>query len=278
MKFLLFGTGDYYDRYKKWFPKEDVVALLDNSLTKQGTCLDDIPIVSPKEGVQLPFDHVVILSFYVEEMRNQLKHLGVSEDRICHFFDLRFLLHWKERKMPVQYDGKAEEVLFSRETKKEKILLLSHDLNLGGPALALYHAAKSLRKSGYEVIYGSMLDGPLKEKLLVEQIPVVVDCNLQMETMREADWLGSFSLLICNTISYYVFLSERNTKIPVIWDSSSACSLWKIRPFTPSWIYAAVPAALEIRQGTPCIMASAAAVGIGSSLDGQIIISESSKI
>ena len=51
MKFLLFGTGDYYDRYKKWFPKEDVVALLDNSLTKQGTCLDDIPIVSPKEGV-----------------------------------------------------------------------------------------------------------------------------------------------------------------------------------------------------------------------------------
>lgn len=31
MKFLLFGTGDYYERYKKWFDKEDVLALLDNS-------------------------------------------------------------------------------------------------------------------------------------------------------------------------------------------------------------------------------------------------------
>ncbi len=217
MKFLLFGTGDYYDRYKKWFPKEDVVALLDNSLTKQGTCLDDIPIVSPKEGVQLPFDRVVILSFYVEEMRNQLKHLGVSEDRICHFFDLRFLLPWKELKKSIQYYGKAEEVLSSEETKRKKILLLSHDLNLGGPAIALYYAAVTLRNHGYEAVYASMLDGPLKEKLLAEQIPVVVDCNLQMETMREADWIGSFSLLICNTISYYVFLSERNAKIPVIW-------------------------------------------------------------
>lgn len=31
MKFLIFGTGDYYERYKKWFPPKDVLALLDNS-------------------------------------------------------------------------------------------------------------------------------------------------------------------------------------------------------------------------------------------------------
>lgn len=32
MKYLLFGTGDYYNRYKKWFESADVVALLDNAV------------------------------------------------------------------------------------------------------------------------------------------------------------------------------------------------------------------------------------------------------
>ena len=39
MKFLIFGTGDYYERYKKWFPSKDVLALLDNSPQKQHTVI-----------------------------------------------------------------------------------------------------------------------------------------------------------------------------------------------------------------------------------------------
>ena len=71
-KILLFGTGDYYNRYKKWFPREDVQALLDNAPDKQDTLLDGIPVVSPKQGVQLPYDIIVILSFYVKTMKRQL--------------------------------------------------------------------------------------------------------------------------------------------------------------------------------------------------------------
>ena len=37
MKILLFGTGDYYNRYKKWFAQQDVIALLDNSEQKHHT-------------------------------------------------------------------------------------------------------------------------------------------------------------------------------------------------------------------------------------------------
>lgn len=50
MKFLIFGTGDYYNRYKKWFAHEDVVALLDNSQQKQYTFMDKTKILPPKEG------------------------------------------------------------------------------------------------------------------------------------------------------------------------------------------------------------------------------------
>ena len=42
MHFLLFGTGDYYNRFKKWFPRENVLALLDNSPVMQYTIVDGI--------------------------------------------------------------------------------------------------------------------------------------------------------------------------------------------------------------------------------------------
>lgn len=217
MKFLLFGTGDYYERYKKWFRKEDVIALLDNSPSKQNTMIDEIKVLSPEEGIKLPFDVIVILSFYVKEMRSQLIELGVSEDKITHFYGLHKLIDINESGKPIQYYGNAKELLGSNAETEKKILLLSQDMTLGGPAIALFHAAEVLVKNGYQVVYASMLDGPLRDVLLSAGIPVIVDVNLQIETMKNAGWTKGFSLIFCNTINYHVFLSERDARIPVVW-------------------------------------------------------------
>ncbi len=218
MKYLIFGTGDYYNRYKKWFAKEDIVALLDNAPHKQNTYIDNIQIVSPQQGVQLAYDAVVILSFYVKGMKRQLRELGVPEERIFHFYDLHKLICRAENgvtgayKKPIQYYGGAE----NRE-KASCTLLLSQDLTLGGPAIALFHMARVLRDKGDGVVFASMLDGPLRDILLAEGIPVIVDVNLQIETMREAGWTAGFSRIVCNTINYHVFLSKRDTQIPILW-------------------------------------------------------------
>ena len=218
MKYLIFGTGDYYNRYKKWFARENIAALLDNAPDKQNTYLDGIQILSPEQGVQLAYDAVVILSFYVKAMKRQLVELGVPEEKMYHFYDLHKLICQAENgsaaayKKPIQYYGGAEKV-----KKASCTLLLSHDLTLGGPAIALYHMAKVLRAQGDEVVFGSMLDGPLRDTLLAEGIPVVVDVNLQIETMREAEWTSGFSRIVCNTINFHVFLSERDTEIPALW-------------------------------------------------------------
>ena len=217
MKFLLFGTGDYYERYKKWFRREDVAALLDNSPKKQNTIIDEVKVLSPEEGIRLPFDVVVILSFYVKEMRSQLMKLGVSEDIIYHFYDLHKLIDINEFRKPIQYYGNAKELIESNLETEKKVLLLSQDMTLGGPAIALFHAAEVLVKNGYQVLYASMLDGPLRNKLQSAGIPVVVDVNLQIETMKDADWMKDFSLIFCNTINYHVFLSERDVGIPIVW-------------------------------------------------------------
>lgn len=218
MKILIFGTGDYYERYKDWFAAEDIVALLDNSPTKQHTVVDGKEVFSPQEGVRLVYDAVVILSFYVKAMKRQLTELGVTEDKIYHFYDLHELIccgtdgQRADYKKTILYYGGAENV-----RKEETVLLLSHDLTMGGPALALCHMAQILKRQGRQVVMASMMDGPLRKVLVEEGVPVVVDHNLQVETMREAEWTWDFSMIVCNTVNFHVFLSERPEEIPVLW-------------------------------------------------------------
>lgn len=215
MKYLIFGTGDYYERYKAWFDKRDVAALLDNAPGKQNTMIDGIRVMAPAEGVKLTYDCVVILSFYVKEMRRQLTDLGVAEDRIYHFYDLHRLFDVNKCSLDVQCFGASSEALDCHN--KNRILLLSQDLTFGGPALALFHMAIVLQKQGHQVVYASMLDGPLKAQILDHGIPVVVDRRLQIGTMRQIEWTDNFSIVVCNTINFHVFLSDRDDRIPVIW-------------------------------------------------------------
>lgn len=217
VKYLLFGTGDYYERYKKWFDSSDVAALLDNSLSKQNTFVDGIKVLAPEEGIKLDFDVIVILSFYVKAMKAQLLELGVDEGCIYHFYDLHRLLGRQKASDPIRYYGGARELLLSEDRASKKVLLLSQDLTFGGPSIALFHVAQVLTKNGYKVIYASMLDGVLREKLLSCDIPVIIDENLMVHTMRDIDWIRGFSLIFCNTINFHVFLSDRGSRIPVVW-------------------------------------------------------------
>lgn len=205
MKYVLFGTGDYYNRFKHWFDGRDVVAVLDNDPKKQGTIFDGYPVMAPTDINSIEYDAIVILSFYITEMKKQLKELGVSPEHIFHFYDIHDLFL------------NDEKHFYETTLGVKSILLLSHDLSLGGPALALYHAAVVLKHSGYEVVYASMLDGELRNKLEDSLIPVVIDERLQISTMNELEWTRRYDLIICNTINYNIYLSERDEQIPVIW-------------------------------------------------------------
>ena len=220
MRYVLFGTGDYYQRFRHWFEAREVVAILDNDINKQGGFIDGRPVISPKDITNLDFDAVVILSFYVTEMKNQLIGLGIDASRIFHFYDLNELFSREEGFENLFSDAvpsvnAAAGLLHG--TDKKRILLLSHDLSLGGPALALFHAATVLKKAGYGIAYASMIDGELRYRLKEERIPVIVDERLQIGTMKQLRWTSYWDLLICNTINYHVFLADRDKNIPVIW-------------------------------------------------------------
>ena len=203
--YVLFGTGDYYQRFRHWFRSRNVLAILDNDRSRQGTVLDGRLVIPPEEVTGLPLDAVVILSFYVTEMKKQLMDLGIPGDKIFHFFDLHDLFRAEN----------SEAV--NRVESMKCVLLLSHDLSLGGPALALFHTALVLRENGYDITFASMLDGPLRERLEEEFIPVMIDKRLQISTMEELPWTEKFDLIFCNTIHFHTFLSRRDTDIPIIW-------------------------------------------------------------
>lgn len=215
MRLLVFGTGEYYKRYKKWLANQDIVALLDNSPAKQNTTMDGKEILSPQKGICREFDAVIIMSFYVKAMKAQLKGLGVAEEQIYHFFDLRKLIDLEKNRQGIQYYGISQQEL--KDRAKVSIALLSTDLAFGGTALALFHMAKALHRAGYAIVFASMMDGPLRKRVEMCKIPVVIDPNLQLATMRETEWVSEFRLIVCNSINYYLFFLERDFKIPVIW-------------------------------------------------------------
>lgn len=155
------------------------------------------------------------MSFYIKAMKRQLIELGVMEEKIYHFYDLRSLV-WPPGNSPrIQCYGIDENVL--NDKMDGKIVLLSTDMDLGGTAMALFHMAKVLKEQGYPIVFASMMDGVLRESVLECGVPVVVDSNLQLAVMRETAWVSKARLIICNAVNYHIFLSDRDTRIPIIW-------------------------------------------------------------
>lgn len=209
MKVLLFGTGEYYQRYKVWFEDEEILALIDNSKEKQGTYFDGREIISPNLVNEYDYDAIFVLTFAIVDIKNQLIECGVDEKKIHTFYEINNLIYSSGKRK------KIETYLWNNDERE--IVLLNSDLSLGGPALALFNVALILKEKGHSVVYASMVDGPLRTLLVDNEIPVIVDNNLLAETMIDNIWINDFSLVICNTINYHVFLSNRNTDIPVVW-------------------------------------------------------------
>lgn len=94
---------------------------------------------------------------------------------------------------------------------------MSYDLNLNGASLALYYAARCLNDAGYHIVVASWDDGQLRYMLNDKGIPVIVDQKLELRTEKQITWLRGLNKVLCNTLMYYHFLSDRNMGTRFIW-------------------------------------------------------------
>lgn len=218
MNVLLFGTGDYYRKYRDWFKREDILGLVDNDETKSGTLVDGCKVYLPGEAVRLPYDCVVILSVHEEAMRGQLVELGVPDEKIYVFSQLHRHPELTAADLAVCFWG--NDKTFSRmlpDRQEDTVLLMSHNLDFNGASLALFYLAKILVKNGFSILFVSWSDGALRQHLYEENIPVVIDPNLQIRTQREVEWTHGFHRIICNTLNYYQFLADRSLEDKIVW-------------------------------------------------------------
>lgn len=213
-KIILFGTGDYYKKYRKWFDKANVIALLDNNVDIQGNRLNDITIYSPNQISSFSYDYIYILSLREKEMRSQLLDLGVDPNKIKSWRNLILDHKW--------YADKREIVKYNyslnRNSKTgESILLITDNLERTGGNIAELYMAKALSESGYDVTVASYTDGPLRQDILYKNIQFVIDPNLQVETLEDITDIHKYSVVILNTIYVYMMLMRKPKDIPVLW-------------------------------------------------------------
>ena len=58
------------------------------------------------------------------------------------------------------------------------------------------------KQHGQKVVIGTMQDGTLRKTLVEENIPVIVDSDLQVANMKDIVWTHGFKKILCNTIGF----------------------------------------------------------------------------
>lgn len=218
-RILIFGTGDYYQRYCKWLNHYQIIALIDNDSHKQGTLLDGYPVMSPQSAICLKYEFIVILSIHDKEMREQLVSLGVNPKQIYNQNDLYLFQRDLDVKPVRIYKKKYVELHDSRDVDYNaagKIVIFSNDLYINGASMAVVNVASVLAAT-YDVIVATSEDGYCRQILNDRCIDVIIDENISVLSMEQIEWLSGARLIICNTIHFYRFLAKRCGDIPTIW-------------------------------------------------------------
>ena len=222
MGILVFGAGKSftsgYARY--WLEQLDILAVIDNDITKQGSKIFGYPILPPADGLKLDYECIYILGKYANEMFEELIGYGVERDKIKTEKDI-----YKEplKFKPLIWYGMLENEVSVLDTNYYKnrtvnVLLISYDLGCNGAMMALVSLAKALRKLSYNVTVASGYNGIMRNELVRSGFSVIWDCRLLKGKLADLYWIECFDMVWVNTAQKgHILLDLGKYKKPVIW-------------------------------------------------------------
>lgn len=229
MKIIVFGTGAFYQNRKQFFKAVEIVAFIDNNTTVQNTVMDGVPVYSPADAVGLEYDYVCIMSNqYAVEMIKQLVQLKYDFDKIIGFGTFSDLVKdiICEGSMQIFYKNLPQKM----EKYKGKVLLITHELSLSGAPMVLFYAALALKMKGYEPVVLSPQDGKLKEVILNQGIPVVIESAITGKNAYLYNWMSEFDFVLVCTFTYGKLIGElADFSKPILWwlhESEEVYSGW----------------------------------------------------
>lgn len=207
MRIVVWGCGNCYLRYKEYIYRHEVIAIVDNDSTKQGSHVDGVIIINPSMLRELYYERIYICTADCNAVKAQLAEMGVDNKKIFYFWD---------------FDQKKndfdcwENPDFPKEGK-QKIALISHEYTTTGAPNCLLTVARWLINKSYKVIVGSPYDGILRQTFFDLGADVYVDRRLRMGNMDSIEWIQECDLIFVNTAQLFYLLRRKNTGVPTIW-------------------------------------------------------------
>ena len=214
LKLLIFGVGRKYryerERHAVLFKSLNIIGYLDNNETLWGCYIDGIPVMTPDKVQSLEYDKIILMADYVKGMREQLIALGVMTDNI---------LLWNQF-LCLDKHGILIEYTNGKELKynKERVLLISVELNYNGGTIAILNAAKALQIQGYDITLAAPAGN---EKLIKEiskdNIHLALIPSIQFPQEEEIEWIKKFDIVIVNVFQMIRCACIISRFKPVIW-------------------------------------------------------------
>lgn len=202
---LIFGTGNLYQKYKNRFKFHNILALIDNSLEKQGKYIDGKKIISPSDIQQYEFNYIVILVQQYENIYQQLLKIGIPLEKIITIDPEGLFGNFREIKGDI-YNDTAD------------ILLVSHEMNLRGAPLMLYETAKILRENGFEISIATTKEGELQQYYFDLGVSVYEFDDFKFSSKEVKDIFGKYKVVFVNTLALSDLIYQLESHISnIIW-------------------------------------------------------------
>lgn len=212
MKFLIFGTGLFYENRKYKFKPNEIIGFIDNDSQKWGQKLDNIKVYKPSEGIALSYDKIILMSTKKEQMRKQLiDELGVKSNKLMLWED--YVQEGERRHLEIYYSSS-----YTYDEKSNRILIISEFLNYNGGSLAAIYAAKALQLKDYEVVLAAP-GGNLEfiREQVDDGLTIFLYHNLNYDSWEDMSWMKNFSFMIVNTFQMLPVVCTVCKHIPLFW-------------------------------------------------------------
>lgn len=200
MKVLIFGTGNFYKKYKDWFRSDiSIVGFLDNSIKKTGKLLDGKTIYAPCAVHNLKYDFIFLLSSYYMEMRQQLISLGISSDVI---YDINHM-----EKICRDEENEFNAKILIRD-EKTNIVLFSPGFSFSGAQNAMVKLIDSLGTEHFNMIVASSEDGILRKTLKAKGVQPILIRDINRNNRQFIQLLDWADIIWVNTAWLYSVVYE----------------------------------------------------------------------
>lgn len=212
MDLVVFGTGNFFSKKKKYLLNNNIVAYIDNNVNLIGKDIDGILIHKVEDVKNMIYDYIVLMSLNTKEMKNQLLDYGVESDKILLFEDYCAIC-LKEKKYI------ASECYDVMNAKKINVLLVVPVVDESGVPIANIRLADVLVHNGYNITifapYGEtrLIDEIVKKGINVYLIPSLLSYKHFDNDICEYE----YDFIIVNSPGNWPFVAKYSWKYKINW-------------------------------------------------------------